>query len=176
MIVHEATKTVDLTICGCSPAPLQLLRMKMFACSPHRPSLAFDLDILDFVHALHKRTTPNKTALAEALQELLSSHAFLAPTDVCGTHSFAISLLTSHGLSRDCCGNDLKIPLCGMVSWRIKFRTKWQSTSIPVGRTTRLVVHLAIQSPTLWVRRNHRRISSLAAHCVSEGKCGLTVT
>ena len=83
MYPPTATKRVILTVCECSPAPLQLLRMKMFACSPQRPSLAFDLDLLDFAHALHLRTTPNKTALAESLQEVLSSRGYLAPSDVC---------------------------------------------------------------------------------------------
>ncbi|KAJ7710781.1 hypothetical protein B0H17DRAFT_1155465 [Mycena rosella] len=53
---------IRLMVCQCQPAPLQLLRAGLFPCSPQNPSLAVDVQVLDFVSRLFVNLPPNNTA------------------------------------------------------------------------------------------------------------------
>lgn len=54
----------------CSVA-LQLLSVGLFPCAPKRPTLAVDLDLLDFARLLFRNIAPNMTGLTCAIEEFL---------------------------------------------------------------------------------------------------------
>ncbi|KAF7305868.1 CxC2 domain-containing protein [Mycena chlorophos] len=62
-----------LRICSCKSrtAPAQLLRVGLFPCSPCNPTLAVDIQLLDFVRHLYLRIAPNNTAFCRALESTL---------------------------------------------------------------------------------------------------------
>ncbi|KAJ7765044.1 hypothetical protein DFH07DRAFT_955881 [Mycena maculata] len=72
----NAIEHTRLSICPCSPAPSQLLRAGLFACSPLRPSLAVDLQVLDFAMRLFVNVPPNNTAFCNTLEGFLSSRGY----------------------------------------------------------------------------------------------------
>ncbi|KAJ7469552.1 hypothetical protein FB451DRAFT_1038682 [Mycena latifolia] len=67
---------LHLHICACRPAPIQLLEAGLFACSPQHPSLAVDLNVLDFVARLFVNLPPNNTAFCNTLESFLSSRGY----------------------------------------------------------------------------------------------------
>ncbi|KAJ7723613.1 hypothetical protein DFH07DRAFT_705461, partial [Mycena maculata] len=69
-----------LSICPCSQAPSQLLRAGLFACSPLRPSLAVDLQVLDFAMRLFVNVPPNNTTFCNTLEGFLSSRGYKLTT------------------------------------------------------------------------------------------------
>lgn len=69
-------ETVKLLCCSCSPAPNQLIRVGLFPCAPIAPSLAVDLQLLDFVKSLYVRQSPNITAWCDALESSLIRKGF----------------------------------------------------------------------------------------------------
>ncbi|EJD42055.1 hypothetical protein AURDEDRAFT_67976, partial [Auricularia subglabra TFB-10046 SS5] len=56
-----------IEICECSPALQQLLRRGFFPCAPKCPSIAFSLDILEFISLHSLNVSPNTTAWADTL-------------------------------------------------------------------------------------------------------------
>jgi hypothetical protein len=62
-------------VCSCS-ASLQLLAMGLFPASPLRPTLAVDLNMLDFVNELFVRSPPNTTAWCDSLEAFLGSRSY----------------------------------------------------------------------------------------------------
>lgn len=64
------TEIKTLTICTCSPAQL-LLSRGLFPCAPLEPSLAVDINMLDFVNHLFVRTAPNVTAWSDTVETFL---------------------------------------------------------------------------------------------------------
>ncbi|KAJ7477637.1 hypothetical protein FB451DRAFT_1396593 [Mycena latifolia] len=71
---------LQLRICACQPAPTQLLKAGLFACSPRHPSLAIDLHVLDFVARLFVNLPPNNTAFCNMLESFLSSRGYKLTT------------------------------------------------------------------------------------------------
>ncbi|KAF9503945.1 hypothetical protein BS47DRAFT_1309035 [Hydnum rufescens UP504] len=71
---------VQLRICPCAPAPVQLVKRGLFPCSPVYPALAVSLDMLEFVSTLFVHLAPNETAWADALTSFLArrGHVFEA--------------------------------------------------------------------------------------------------
>ncbi|KAJ6538683.1 hypothetical protein DFH09DRAFT_1323637 [Mycena vulgaris] len=67
---------VRLGVCACSPAPMQLLKAGLFPCSPQHPSLAVDLQVLDFVTRLFLNLPPNNTAFCNTLEGFLASRGY----------------------------------------------------------------------------------------------------
>ncbi|KAG2028560.1 hypothetical protein BDR03DRAFT_838001, partial [Suillus americanus] len=61
-------EVLNIDCCPCAPAPLQLLKLGLFACAPIAPSLAVDLHVLELVRTLFVWITPNTTAWCEALE------------------------------------------------------------------------------------------------------------
>ncbi|KAG1857793.1 hypothetical protein F4604DRAFT_1931288 [Suillus subluteus] len=55
-------EVLNIDCCPCAPAPLQLLKLGLFACAPIAPSLAVDLRVLELIRTLFVRITPNTTA------------------------------------------------------------------------------------------------------------------
>jgi CxC1 like cysteine cluster associated with KDZ transposases len=86
----EGIERIELHICKCSTAALQLLSRSLFPCAPLEPSLAVDLKMLQFAKELHLRSPPNNTAWCEALETFLESRGYKLQTRVCTcllTHS-----------------------------------------------------------------------------------------
>ncbi|KAJ6512444.1 hypothetical protein C8R45DRAFT_1152106 [Mycena sanguinolenta] len=71
---------ISLIVCACSPAPVSLLRAGLFGCSPRHPSLAVDLQVLDFVMTLFLNVAPNNTAMANTLEGFLPKRGYKLAT------------------------------------------------------------------------------------------------
>ena len=83
--MHKLT----LDVCKCRPAPLQLLHRSFFSCAPSFPTLAVDLNVLDFCLELFVRSAPNKTAFCSALEAFLKQRGYLLESSV---YAFVYSL------------------------------------------------------------------------------------
>ncbi|KAJ7439184.1 hypothetical protein B0H11DRAFT_1934777 [Mycena galericulata] len=69
-----------LSVCACSPAPTLLLKAGLFPCSPLYPSLAVDLNVLDFAMRLFVNMLPNNTAFCNTMEAFLSSRGYKLAT------------------------------------------------------------------------------------------------
>ncbi|PPQ86278.1 hypothetical protein CVT26_004524, partial [Gymnopilus dilepis] len=69
-----------IKLCGCKELALQLLSKGLFPCAPFRPSLAVDLNMLEFARGLFQNLAPNTTAWAETLEEFLDNRGFKLKT------------------------------------------------------------------------------------------------
>ncbi|RDB15385.1 hypothetical protein Hypma_004634, partial [Hypsizygus marmoreus] len=69
-VYFERIKVVK--VCSCSAA-LQLLSRGLFPCAPTEPSLAVDLNMLDYVKELFVRSPPNTTAWCDTLEAFLGN-------------------------------------------------------------------------------------------------------
>lgn len=72
-----------LAICTCTDPALQLMSRGLFPCAPSFPSLAVDLQMLDFVQELFVNAAPNLTAWCNTLESFLNSRKFKLTTRVC---------------------------------------------------------------------------------------------
>ena len=72
----------NVRVCTCSEVALQLLEKGLFPCAPSLPSLAVDLEMLDFVRELFVNAAPNTTAWCETLEGFLSARKFKLATRV----------------------------------------------------------------------------------------------
>ncbi|TRM60912.1 hypothetical protein BD626DRAFT_357215, partial [Schizophyllum amplum] len=57
--------------CKCQPAGRQLMEIGLFPCAPYRPSLAVDLNVLDFARLVFLNVAPNVTAWCRAMEAFL---------------------------------------------------------------------------------------------------------
>ncbi|KDR65970.1 hypothetical protein GALMADRAFT_81307 [Galerina marginata CBS 339.88] len=73
-------KIKKIVLCTCSDPALQLLNRGLFPCAPLEPTLAVDLDVLDFARDLFVNAAPNTTAWCETLEGFLSSRKFKLTT------------------------------------------------------------------------------------------------
>ncbi|KAL1738947.1 hypothetical protein HDZ31DRAFT_50191 [Schizophyllum fasciatum] len=62
---------VHVAACRCRPASTQLVEVGLFPCAPYRPSLAVDINLLDFARLLFLQISPNVTAWCKALEAFL---------------------------------------------------------------------------------------------------------
>src|ERR1700761_1936166 len=69
---------IIIRVCRCpaSTAPAILLRAGLFPCSPCHPTLAVDVQLLDFVMELFLNMAPNNTAFCQTLESLLDRRGF----------------------------------------------------------------------------------------------------
>lgn len=65
-----------LQICEHAPAARQLLRRGFFPCAPIAPSLAVDMNFLDFCREHFLNTSPNVTAWAETIDSFLEARGY----------------------------------------------------------------------------------------------------
>ena len=84
---------MELTCCVCTPAPVQLMKHGLFACSPISPTLAVDLRVLEFMKTLFVWLTPNTTAWCEALESFLDTQGYRSQSKVCFLHNDVTILL-----------------------------------------------------------------------------------
>jgi hypothetical protein len=78
-----AIEHIKIRICHCQTAGEQLLTAGLFPCSPHRPSLAVDVGVLEFVRRLFVNLPPNNTAFCNTLEGFLASRGYKLTTKVC---------------------------------------------------------------------------------------------
>ena len=57
--------------CKCRPAAVQLVEIGLFPCAPYRPTLAVDINVLDFVRTLFFNISPNVTAWCKTMEAFL---------------------------------------------------------------------------------------------------------
>ena len=72
-----------LAICECRPASVQLVEMGYFPCAPVRPSLAVDINLLEFVTIASHTMAPNVKGWSDTLQSFLTVRGFLLGEKVC---------------------------------------------------------------------------------------------
>jgi hypothetical protein len=65
-----------ITLCTCLSPALQLLELGFFPCAPLSPSLAVDLNMLEFVNELFVNAAPNVTAWCETLESFLGNQKY----------------------------------------------------------------------------------------------------
>ncbi|KAG1803292.1 uncharacterized protein BJ212DRAFT_1449924 [Suillus subaureus] len=75
-VFFDSLSEINIIACPCFPAPLQLLRHGLFPCAPVAPSLAVDLHVLEFVHLLFIRQSPNHTAWCNAVEMFLDGMGY----------------------------------------------------------------------------------------------------
>ncbi|KAJ7080314.1 hypothetical protein C8R44DRAFT_653744 [Mycena epipterygia] len=71
---------IHIRVCSCCSAPKQLLKAGLFACSPQHPSLAVDVEVLEFARRLFVNMPPNNTAWCNTLETFLSSRGYKLKT------------------------------------------------------------------------------------------------
>ncbi|KIK14083.1 hypothetical protein PISMIDRAFT_117656, partial [Pisolithus microcarpus 441] len=71
---------VDLTVCPCAPAALQLLWIGYFPCAPLGPTLAVSLQLLSLVRQLFMRMPPNTSAWCESFEAYLAGMGYKVDT------------------------------------------------------------------------------------------------
>ncbi|KAL1743158.1 hypothetical protein HDZ31DRAFT_41608, partial [Schizophyllum fasciatum] len=62
---------VQVYACRCRPAATQLVEVGLFPCAPYRPSLAIEINFLDFARILFLQISPNVTAWCKATEAFL---------------------------------------------------------------------------------------------------------
>ncbi|KAJ7106146.1 hypothetical protein C8R44DRAFT_834353 [Mycena epipterygia] len=67
---------LELRVCACSPAAVQLMYAGAFPYVPLSPSLAVDLRVLEFAMNLFVQIAPNNTALTITLERVLGNMGF----------------------------------------------------------------------------------------------------
>ncbi|KAJ7741224.1 hypothetical protein B0H14DRAFT_3097286 [Mycena olivaceomarginata] len=77
VIVHfSAIQDVELEVCKCTTAAVQLMRLGAFGCAPLRPSLAVNLRVLEFARNLFLQISPNNTAITLTLERVLENMGY----------------------------------------------------------------------------------------------------
>ncbi|PPR04745.1 hypothetical protein CVT26_012885, partial [Gymnopilus dilepis] len=69
-------KIEKIVLCTCKEPALQLLSMGLFPCAPQRPSVAVDVNMLEFARGLFQNLAPNTTAWCETVEKFLYQRGF----------------------------------------------------------------------------------------------------
>ena len=80
MLLMLVKELEQISLCTCTEPALQLLSIGLFPCTPSLPSLAVDLQMLDFACKLFVNAAPNLTAWCETLEGFLSARQFKLTT------------------------------------------------------------------------------------------------
>ncbi|KAJ3764673.1 hypothetical protein FB446DRAFT_798584 [Lentinula raphanica] len=67
---------VELSVCPCQPAAVQLVEQGLFPCAPLHPTLAVDIRLLDFATRLFLRVAPNNTAWVDTINDFLNFQGY----------------------------------------------------------------------------------------------------
>ncbi|KAI6111411.1 hypothetical protein F5141DRAFT_1003505, partial [Pisolithus sp. B1] len=73
---------IDLMVCSCAPAALQLLWMGYFPCAPLGPTLAVSLQLVSLVRQLFMRMPLNTSAWCESFEAYLAGMGYKVNTKV----------------------------------------------------------------------------------------------
>ncbi|KAJ7598253.1 hypothetical protein C8J56DRAFT_1039067 [Mycena floridula] len=69
-------RIIHLELCTCCSIPVQLLQRGYFACSPKMPTLAVDINMLDFLNKLFVHVVPNQRAWAGSVEDFLRTQNY----------------------------------------------------------------------------------------------------
>lgn len=72
----------EVTICECQPAASNLITHGFFPCAPVRPTMAFSIDLLEFITLQSRNGTPNITSWAESLEEFWKERDYILTSEV----------------------------------------------------------------------------------------------
>jgi hypothetical protein len=78
LTISKLVGTHDVSVCSCSPG-LELLLNGYFPSAPMRPSVAFDIRMLEFARELYLRSPPNRSAFAVTLESYLRGLGYPIP-------------------------------------------------------------------------------------------------
>ncbi|KAJ7327954.1 hypothetical protein DFH08DRAFT_710067 [Mycena albidolilacea] len=67
---------LEIQVCACAPAAVQLMQLGAFGCAPILPSLAVDVRVLEFAMNLFVQISPNNTAFTNTLERVLGNMGF----------------------------------------------------------------------------------------------------
>ncbi|KAG1816425.1 uncharacterized protein BJ212DRAFT_1256037, partial [Suillus subaureus] len=73
-------EVLNIDCCPCTPTPLQLLRLGLFACAPIASLLVVNLCVLELVRTLFVWVTSNMTAWCEVLEVFLTGRGYKLST------------------------------------------------------------------------------------------------
>ncbi|KAL6302529.1 hypothetical protein BKA93DRAFT_827420 [Sparassis latifolia] len=79
-VYFESLRYVNINVCLCSPAALQLLSRGLFPCAPQAPTLTVDLNLLRFTQQLFVRLPPNTTSFCATLEAFLGDRGYKLTT------------------------------------------------------------------------------------------------
>ncbi|KAE9396805.1 hypothetical protein BT96DRAFT_756189, partial [Gymnopus androsaceus JB14] len=68
---------IQINVCDCRSAPLQLLWLGLFGCAPIHPSLVVELQALNLVTSLFLCVSPNRTAVSSMLEASLEDCGYV---------------------------------------------------------------------------------------------------
>ncbi|KAJ6522619.1 hypothetical protein B0H19DRAFT_1215139 [Mycena capillaripes] len=72
----SSIEDMEIHVCDCTPAAVQLMQLGAFGCAPMLPSLAVDLRVLEFAMDLFLQISPNNTAFSLTLERVLANMGF----------------------------------------------------------------------------------------------------
>ncbi|KAJ7834308.1 hypothetical protein B0H13DRAFT_1653339 [Mycena leptocephala] len=76
IVRFSSIEDIEIQVCKCSPAAVQLMHLGAFGCAPILPSLAVDLRVLEFSTNLFLQVSPNNTAMSITLERVLATMGF----------------------------------------------------------------------------------------------------
>jgi hypothetical protein len=81
---------LDIQVCPIHPAAVQLLRRGLFPCAPKRPSIAFDINLLDLIELNSLFAAPNVTGWAATVEAYLKQRGHTLRTEVRPTKPISV--------------------------------------------------------------------------------------
>ncbi|KAI6156246.1 hypothetical protein EDD17DRAFT_1779699 [Pisolithus thermaeus] len=75
-LFFDCLEEIKINACPCTPTPVCLMKHGLFASTPTAPTLAVDLQVLEFLRKLFVHLTPNTTAWCEALEIFLDGQGY----------------------------------------------------------------------------------------------------
>ncbi|KAJ7156128.1 hypothetical protein B0H12DRAFT_981150, partial [Mycena haematopus] len=76
IVRFSSIEDIEIQVCECTPAPVQLMRLGVFGCAPVLPSLGIDLRVLEFTMNLFLQISPNVNATTITLERVLADMGF----------------------------------------------------------------------------------------------------
>ncbi|KAJ7851452.1 hypothetical protein B0H13DRAFT_1643971 [Mycena leptocephala] len=76
IVRFSSIEDVEIEVCKCWPAAVQLMQIGAFGCAPILPSLAVDLRVLEFTTNLFLQISPNNTTMSITLERVLADMGF----------------------------------------------------------------------------------------------------
>ncbi|KAF9503327.1 hypothetical protein BS47DRAFT_1309968 [Hydnum rufescens UP504] len=76
---------MTLTVCNCCPAAFLLLKLGLFPSAPVYPTLAVNLDLLDFTSTVFQVQQPDIQGWTDSLQIFLRKRGYVLGGGVCST-------------------------------------------------------------------------------------------
>lgn len=129
LTILAAVDDVELRVCACTPAAVQLMYAGAFPCAPLAPTLAVDLRVLEFAMNLFVQIAPNNTALTMTLERVLGSMGFQLEHQVCRASMANQASADLEG--RSLCGDDSAIHSCGTRTYELKPKSTMLRSSKP---------------------------------------------